>query len=88
MKTTQKQWVIEQLRAHGEITRNQCLKNYISRLGAIALVLKNEGWELEAFDRENDYVYKLVKDGKPKFVGYVRHPLTGERITTEQFAAL
>lgn len=76
------------LRSHGEVTRNWALSQYISRLGALALVLKNEGWELEAFDREGDYVYKLVKDGKPKFIGYVRHPLTGERITTEQFAAL
>lgn len=85
---TQKQKVIEMLRSHGEVTRNWALSQYISRLGALALVLKNEGWELEAFDREGDYVYKLVKDGKPKFIGYVRHPLTGERITTEQFAAL
>lgn len=30
--------------------------------------------------------YLLSK--KPKFVAYVRHPLTGERITTEELAAL
>jgi hypothetical protein len=61
MKQSQKQWVIAQLKANGEITRNQCLSRYISRLGAIACDLKAEGWELEAFSREGDYVYKLVK---------------------------
>jgi hypothetical protein len=84
---TQRRWVEEQLRLHGEITRNQCLTNYISRLGAIVCDLKASGWELEASRREGDYVYKLV-DAPKKPVMYVRHPLTGERITTEQLASI
>jgi len=33
--------------------------------------------------------YRVVSTTeKPKFVAYTRHPLTGERITTEELAAL
>ena len=35
LNQTQKQFVIEQLREKGSVTRNECLRNYISRLGAI-----------------------------------------------------
>lgn len=44
---TQKQWVKEQIKSNGFITRNQCLKNFISRLGAIIFELKEEGMEFE-----------------------------------------
>lgn len=68
MKQTQKQWVIAQLKENGEITRNQCLSRYISRLGAIALTLKKEGWQLEGFNREGDYVYRIIKaPQKPQY---------------------
>lgn len=70
---TQEQWIIGQLRNKGCITRNQCLKNYISRLGARISDLKAKGW---VFDTENvkvkkpngdigsDYKYILVEEGK------------------------
>lgn len=60
MKHTQKQWVIDQLQTYGEVTRNQALQHFISRLGAIVLVLKNEGYDLIAEQRGSDYVYKLA----------------------------
>ena len=66
MKPTQKSWVLSQLETNGEISRNQCLANFISRLGAIVLVLKNEGWELEGEWRGGDYVYKLLN--RPKVI--------------------
>lgn len=66
MKKTQRKWVEEQLRATGEITRNQCLKNYISRLGAIMLDLKKDGWDFTTSSREGDYVYTLGERSKPK----------------------
>jgi len=59
----QEQFVIKHLREHGEISRNYCLQNYISRLGAIICDLKKEGYEFEAEFRKTtsgkDYVYKL-----------------------------
>lgn len=61
MKKTQIQWVKEQLALNGEITRNQCLKNYISRLGAIICVLKAEGYEFYPHRFEGDYVYSLLE---------------------------
>ncbi len=61
------EWVKSQLKEKGEISRNTCLKAYISRLSAIMLILKNEGWEFTTFKREGDYVYKLGKEPeKPK----------------------
>jgi len=63
---SQKQRIIGQLQKYGFITRNACLKNYISRLGAIIFDLKQEGYEFEAKDMENgDYIYKWInKDAK------------------------
>ena len=40
---TQKQWVLNRLETNGYITRNECLRNYISRLGAIIADLKKDG---------------------------------------------
>jgi len=57
---TQLAWVKQQLRANGQISRNEALANYISRLGAIILVLKKEGWEIDSgYDGHRNYVYKL-----------------------------
>lgn len=69
-KGTQKDWVVNRLIMKGKISRNECLRNYITRLGAIILRLKNEGWEIEAefvpFQsvlawRKKDYVYTVKK---------------------------
>jgi hypothetical protein len=47
MKTSQKDIVEKQLKEYGEVSRNFCLKNYISRLSAIIQKLEEEGWEFE-----------------------------------------
>lgn len=60
MRITQIQRVKNQLKETGEVSRNWCLANYISRLSAIVMILKEEGYELEASHRQGDYVYKLV----------------------------
>ena len=65
---TQKQWVISQLKENGEITRNQCLKNYISRLSGIIQVLEEEGWTFYPHRLDGDYVYTVID--KPMRVVY------------------
>jgi len=65
---TQRQWVENQLHENGYITRNQCLRNYISRLGAIIADFKKDGWEFEAhyidvktpFGTGKDYKYRAT----------------------------
>jgi len=58
---TQKQRVEKRLREMKVIYRNECLRNYISRLCAIINQLKNEGWEFEAEHWRGDYRYFLKK---------------------------
>lgn len=58
---TQKERVIGQLLKVGYISRNACLKNFISRLGAIICDLTKEGWEFDAKNVDGDYVYYIVK---------------------------
>jgi len=63
---TQKQWIKTMLIKNGFITRNQCLRNGISRLSARIYDIRNEGWNIEARkidlgkDRW-DYMYVLKK---------------------------
>ena len=67
MKLTQKIWVENILVKDGKISRNSCLQNYVSRLGAIIAVLKQEGWEFDA-----DYVeYKTLMGWSGKDYVYV-----------------
>ncbi len=61
MKKSQKNRVVGQLLANGYITRNQCLRNYISRLSAIIQVLEEEGWQFSTKDDKGDYVYTVIK---------------------------
>jgi hypothetical protein len=67
---TQREFVINRLQEKGEITRNECLKHFISRLSAIIYDLKQEGWECDTYYRPitkdgkkigEDYVYKAIK---------------------------
>lgn len=62
--STQSQWVKEQLEEHGFITRNECLKKYISRLGAIICELKKEGYmftsEFQTTPYGKDFIYTLI----------------------------
>lgn len=66
---TQMEWVLQQLRAKGYITRNECLRNYISRLGAIICDLNKEGYDITGENMHTeygrDYIYKI----KPKQTG-------------------
>jgi hypothetical protein len=61
---TQISWVKKQIEEQGFISRNQCLRNYISRLGAIIADLKAEGYQFEAgyekTEHGKDYVYTFV----------------------------
>lgn len=50
---------MDKLKQDGEISRNYCLRNYISRLGARINDLKKMGFEFETENRDGDYVYKL-----------------------------
>lgn len=69
MQKTQRTWVEELLLVNGEITRNQCLRNYVSRLGAIICDMKKDGWDITTSRREGDYVYTLGKaPSKTKWV--------------------
>ena len=61
---TQKKWVLDQIKEKGFITRNECLKVYISRLGAIICDLQKDGYKFTAEYQKTpygqDYVYTLT----------------------------
>lgn len=62
---TQEKWVKEQLDEHGFITRNVCLRNYISRLGAIVYDMKKQGYEFTTEYQKTpaggkDFIYTLI----------------------------
>ncbi len=71
MKTTQKQIVEKQLKEYGEVSRNFCLKNYISRLSAIIQDLEEDGWEFETVRDNGDYKYVTKKSIYKKVEYYV-----------------
>jgi len=58
---TQQTFVINELKRKGYITRNECLRNYISRLGAIVSDLKSLGFIFQSnystTEKGRDYVY-------------------------------
>ena len=54
------------MRERGYITRNECLRMFISRLGAIVCTLKKEGMDITAEWKDGDYIYKL--NDRPKSV--------------------
>jgi len=63
---SQKKQVIEKLERDGHVTRNWCLRRYISRLSAIIYDLREEGWRFDGEfiqnekNRGKDYRYKLI----------------------------
>jgi hypothetical protein len=67
-KQTQMQWVKNQLTENGYVTRNEALKEFITRLGAVMLLLKKEGWIYSAgylkTKKGQDYIYTLMREGK------------------------
>ena len=76
----QSQFVTKQLLKNGKVSRNECLRNSITRLGAVISILKADGWKFDEIPSStgqtmtvgryvktkggNDYVYTLVS--KPK----------------------
>lgn len=63
---TKTQWIKEQLDKEGKITRNQALKNYISRLASRIYEFKQKGWVFEEKIEEGDYVYIVKEKPAPK----------------------
>lgn len=78
-KLSQKERILKQLREHGKISRNACLKNYISRLSAYILEFKNEGMDIEAKEVDGDYVYYLLD--KPEILHFYSG---GELVATKK----
>jgi len=64
MKTKQKLFVLNQLSKEGQISRNLCLRNFISRLGSIMCQFKYDGLKFDAKFVRGDYVYTLKKRQK------------------------
>jgi len=69
---TQKEFVIKKLKDDNFISRNYCLKNYISRLGAIINTLNKEGWNIKGRVDNRDYLYEVK--GSPLKRVYYRLP--------------
>ena len=66
MKKTQLQRVKYKLERDGFITRNECINlqyNKIIRLGAIILLLRRIGWNIETEETKQDTIYKLIRKG-------------------------
>lgn len=62
----QRDRVIIKLRRDGYVSRNEALRNYISRLGAIICDLKKDGWDFETKREKGDYVYKVIRSPEKK----------------------
>ena len=59
---SQKERVVQRILDTGKISRNECLRNFISRLGAIIYKLTKEGWEFRTEEIDGDYVYYQIKN--------------------------
>lgn len=59
MKKTQYNVVLRHLIKYGYVTRNWCLRKYISRLSAIIYELKKQGYRFEISREGGDYKYIL-----------------------------
>lgn len=79
MDKTQKEFVVQQVKKNGFITRNQCLRNYISRLGAIIFELKKDGFEFDSYFQKNETLFGTEKD----FVYKWTNPDEGNEIKTD-----
>jgi len=66
----QKQWIRQRLIEHGSITRNECLRRYISRLATRIFELKNEGMDIvgermyQANGKAYDFIYRYKGEVK------------------------
>ena len=72
MKNTQRKFVETQLRLHGGISRNACLKEFITRLAAIICDMQKHGYTFSKrtvrtttrWGKGLDYIYEVTS--KPK----------------------
>lgn len=62
MYYTQKKHIKKLLKENGQVSRNEALNLSITRLSAIILDLKKEGWKIEGKLINKDYVYKVEKE--------------------------
>lgn len=76
-RTTQRRFIEDRLLSNGRVSRNDCLANFISRLGAYICDLKRDGWEFVIEEPTTtrpdgslgrDYVYVATK--KPEIIVY------------------
>ena len=68
-QATQIEWIRNTLTDYKKISRNECLRRYITRLGARIVDLKNEGMDIKGgwetySDGSKDYVYYLREANK------------------------
>ena len=63
MAKTQLQKIKAQIDTYNEVSRNWALSQFISRLGALVLLLNKNGYNLTGKYRDGDYVYY---NNKPK----------------------
>lgn len=76
LNETQKKFVIDELKRCGSVSRNYCLRNYITRLGAIICQLNKEGWNLKG-----KYVeYETNQEKHKDFVYFDRSKIIQSRI--------
>lgn len=75
---SQKERIIKKLLADGYVTRNECLRVFVSRLGAVICTLKAEGWDFETKNVDGDYKYTVTKCPLKKEILFV--PSIGKTI--------
>ncbi|MGB1226446.1 MAG: hypothetical protein ACPG9K_01030 [Poseidonibacter sp.] len=73
---TQREYIENYIRKHGSISRNHCLREFISRAGAIICDMNSNGYVIEGktvkgsyltrWGMQNDYVYTLKHKPKNK----------------------
>ena len=76
---SQKTTVLKIMREKGYITRNECLRMFISRLGAIIWQLKSEGMNITGEWKDGDFIYKLMDKPKETIV----YRVNGEVVHTK-----
>jgi hypothetical protein len=67
-QANQLNWVKNKLLYDGEISRNEALQNFISRLSGYILKLKKEGWEI------SDGEYRKEHGGKNYYYTLISSP--------------
>jgi hypothetical protein len=66
MKKSQLERIRGVLDRDGYISRNACLRDYITRLAARIADLEDEGWKFETKKVGNDFVYRVVERPKAR----------------------